>query len=107
LDVGLSEEQKEKFLCTTIISGCTNKDWAIDLYSNVNNLKAIVLLRTSGKYEGGGFMITLNDSRQGDLLCYERAVGNSFRPTAGAYCRKLFNGTYLANSANGRIYSLP
>ena len=116
LDVGLTAEQKTEFLCTTVGAGCTNREWAIALYSSNasdGGGKGVLLLRTSGKYEGGGFFIiqdvgNSSFAENNTLYCYERTgSGNSLSTAAGAYCRKLFGATLGGNFANGRIYSLP
>ena len=107
LDVGLTEEQKTKFRCTTMYSGCANDEWAIILYSNTDLDYAVLLMRTSGKYEGGGFIIPLKGAHEGKLLCYERTGSGNIIETRGSYCNKLFGGTRTGTYGNGHIYSLP
>ena len=114
LDIGLSDVQKAEFVCplTSVYTGCTNKDWGIALYTNTADVKGVLLLRTSGKYEGGGFFILQDvgktSVKAGTLYCYERTggPGNILSPR-GSYCKKLFrasdNGVIFAS---GYVYAL-
>ena len=112
LDVGLSDAQKEEFLCNHIVSGCSNKEWGISLYKNVDNMFGVVVMRTSGKYEGGGFFIfqdvaTATNIQPDTLYCYERLGTGNIISARGAYCPKLFAGTRIGPSSNGYLYKLP
>ena len=101
LDVGLSQAQKEEFLCTDIARECNKKEWGVALYgSNVEDY-GVVVWRTSGKYKGAGFAMYYILSEHGkelgynvnELYCLERASGpNQISAERGFYCQKLFGG---------------
>jgi len=111
LDVGLTEEQKTEFICNSVYDGCPNKEWGIALYSTGNS-QGILLLRSSGKYKGGGFIIfqnmddTITDINTETLYCIERVTGDTIQE-AGAYCEKVLRATYIAGRLNMRMYSMP
>ena len=111
LDVSLSQAQKDEFYCEDLWYGCNNKEWGVDVYTNSIHEHAIIGVRTSGKYKGGGFAIYQNTSSSqlwpNTLYCYERGHGPNAIETKDSYCQKLFNATYIANLANAYWYALP
>ena len=111
LDVGLTAEQKTEFLCTTLSAGCPNKEWAITLYNSVTNHIGVFLLRTFGKYEGGGFFIPLsgdgNPFEKDTLYCAERRGSTNSISKKGMYCEKLFGANYLGEWGAQWGYKLP
>ena len=63
LNIGLSAEQQAELWCpNTILYTCNKKEWGVFLYHSAvaPNLDSIIVLRTSGPYKGGGFIIYTN-----------------------------------------------
>ena len=90
----------------------SNGEWSLQLYRYSSQSKVGVMIgRLSGKYQGGAFGIFNNsdpeDLPSHTLLCFERiGTGVVFQQTAGAYCKKLWNGTKIYTD-NYRAYKLP
>ena len=113
LDIDLTNEQRSEFLCPSHVA-CTNAQWGISLYSVGNGLKGVLMLRSSGKYKGAGFIIFQNTGsyttvQKNTLYCYERGGGSNYSAlNKGDYCKKLFNGTWNTEyQTNARLFSLP
>lgn len=116
LDISLSQDQKNKFLCDNI-STCNNQEYSIARYEASNNLRGIVAIRNSGTYRGAGFAIFSELGRENaaiqtnTLYCYERAARNDvtdFQLSRGSFCTKFYNGVWIPSfQANASLFSLP
>ncbi len=110
LDVSLSSEQKDEFFCQDICYACDNKEWGISIYSVSNLFQAIIAIRTSGKYKGGGFVIYQQAPSAlvpNTLYCYERTEGPNAIEEVGMYCKKIFGGTRVGLAGNAFQYTMP
>ena len=117
LDIDLTEEQKQSFLCTDISQTCNKSDWGIALYRSTVQDYGIAVWRTSGKYKGCGFSMyqMLSDKskerfyKENTLYCLERTAGpNTVTIQPGEYCQKLFNGMQFDPGIhNAKEYQLP
>ncbi len=115
LDVSLSQTLKNEFYCEDLQFACNQKEWGVVIYQASNKLQAVIAIRTSGKYKGGGFAIFQNNTDSiyertlvpDTLYCYERMSGPNAIETNGSYCKKLFNGVQVAQGGNGIQYALP
>ena len=112
LDIDLTDAQRTEFLCPSHVA-CTNAQWGLSLYSS-GNVKGVLMLRSSGKYKGAGFIMFQNIDdyttvEKDTLYCYERADGSGyFALSNGDYCNKLFKGTLNAEyQRNAHLFSLP
>ncbi len=113
LDIDLTNAQRSEFLCPTLVA-CTNAQWGISLYTAANGLKGVLMLRSSGKYKGAGFIIFQNTAnyttvQKNTLYCYERADGSNYSAlNKGDYCKKLFKGIWKSEyQSNAHLFSLP
>ena len=114
LDIGLSDQQKNKFLCADLFGGCGNSgEWGISLMSGANLFYGVIAIRTTGKYAGAGFVIFQKvpagypNISTNTLYCYERYAG-SYVVDKGSYCKKLFSGTYIPEYvSNAYLFALP
>jgi len=114
LDVDLTNEQRTKFLCPSMVT-CTNAQWGLSLYRASNNLRGVLMLRSSGKYKGAGFIMFQNPASYASsvvevdkMYCYERADTSYFTLKRGSYCQKLFKGQWKSQFvSNAYLFALP
>ena len=84
----------------------SNEDWSIDI-DNSYAWQSIMIHRARGTYRGGGFAIYLTNPSSwpiNELICLEQ-TGRIL--SAGAYCTKLWGGTYFDTVGDHRAYKLP
>lgn len=85
----------------------SNGEWSAQLYRNVDG-DVFYMTRISGKYKGGGFLVTMNTNSQGNIFCTERtSAGVTFGLNAGDFCTRIMSGTYQSSFATYRQYTLP
>ena len=89
----------------------SNMDWSLQIWKNgAGGQRGIYIGRLTGKYQGAGFMYFLEATSfpLKQMLCGERiAAGVVFNASAGAYCEKIFKGSYHSTVGSVRIYTLP
>ena len=89
----------------------SNGEWSIGV-ENSSIWKVIFIGKISGKYKGAGFayFLQIGDNSfktvKGKIACVETiASGVIFEQSAGAYCQKIMQGSYLGEG-NHRAYFL-
>ncbi len=88
----------------------SNDKWSLQIYreihSNSLQFHSIYLGRISGKYDGSGFTINLQN---GVFRCVEKqSDGHVFNGNPGDYCVKLFGAkTPPIRYTSGRFYTMP
>ncbi len=112
LEITLSDEQKNQFLCDSIAMTCNKKEWGVGLYEAVNGVYGVVMWRNSGLYKGGGFAIYYKKGSspllENQLYCLERLGGPAnVISKEGIYCKDIFGGKYVDRSNNSTYYLLP
>ena len=111
LDVELSTEQKNKYMCSSIASSCDKEEWGVALYNSVDDLSGIVAWRTSGRYKGSGFVMYYDKGatnyKPNTLYCIERYTGPNTIEQKGAYCEKLMKATFRDSTNNSYHYLMP
>jgi len=84
-------------------SSYSNGEWKLSLYKDSNG-DILMIHRTNGKYEGGGFKYNISTyyTPVDTLLCFEAIP--TFQGNAGDYCQKLFHATPNQTYSGGRDY---
>ena len=89
----------------------SNEDWSLQLvHASAGGSLVIYLGRLSGKYTGGGFVMTVENStgelRKGEIRCAEH-INAKF--AEGAYCVQLMHGTRdtASTAVSFKAYNLP
>ncbi len=93
------------------LSFYSNEDWSLFLYPSGEHQQGIGIGRISGKYAGGAFYYWRSHPGEsvpkGKIICAEKIrSGTIFEGAEGSYCKKLFNGNFIA-TFSVRYYDLP
>ena len=90
----------------------SNEDWALQLYSNVDDFFGMCVGRLRGEYKGAGFckfrLSPREDIKPDELYCAEKKNGHGilFQKSKGDYCKNVIGGTYVGSSTF-YFFSLP
>ena len=86
----------------------SNADWSLQL-QNGENYKSVYVVRLTGKYKGGGFMISKkHESPQvpsDTLLCQELWSGSYKISEHDMFCQKFFHGTKITYGSSAAAYT--
>ena len=112
LDVEMPWNGRESWAGESAARAVSNEDWALQLYTNVNNFAGICMGRLRGEYKGAGFCkfrLSPEENITPDTLyCAEKKYGQGilFQKRKGDYCKKILKGTYVGSSTF-YFFSLP
>jgi len=87
----------------------SNSDWSLQIQNNSSNIQDIIIVRLTGKYKGGGFIMSKKSDSSlvppDTLLCYEQWSGNYAISEHGMFCHKLFHGTKIVHGTTSANYT--
>lgn len=90
-----------------------NDRWAVNLEKGTNSNVSILVGRSSGLYEGAGFLYQMICTNYPDIplhvmLCIEKRMApHKFTKAAGTYCEKLMGGTLVpGDTGDYRVYRI-
>ena len=111
LDIDIPFTGNVKSIQTYVIDWISDEDWSLHLYKDPNSFN-IHIVRLTGPYKGVEFEWDTSQKPTGALFhCRERVNYNNtikYTNTKGAYCEKIFHGTYVGGRENQSYsYSLP
>ena len=89
----------------------TGPEWSVAIFNYPDRYSsAVTLYRMDGPYKGGGFQYIFyqknnSDYSTNELYCIENSI--TFTQEDGAYCQKIFKGTFIPRISEVRHYRLP